>query len=153
MTRAIWIGVLCLFAATAAQAADDEAYIEYRQELMEGIGADMGAVSDILKYKLPLTENIKGHADAMVAHADLIGPAFEHEVTAGKTDAKPEIWQERGGFAKAIADFKAASTKFAEVARGGDLDAMVAQFKELGKACGGCHKPFRKPEEESFHRH
>ena len=24
------------------------------------------------------------------------------------------------------------------------------EMKALGKSCGGCHKPFRKPKEESF---
>jgi cytochrome c556 len=30
-----------------------------------------------------------------------------------------------------------------EVAGGGDVGAIGAQLKNLGKACGGCHKPFR----------
>ena len=42
--------------------------------------------------------------------------------------------------------------KLADVASGGDMAAIGAQVKNLGKACGDCHKPFRKPKEERFQR-
>jgi len=144
--------ILSLLAGTA-QAQPDQGYIEYRQELMEAIGADIGAISDILKYGLPLTENIVGHAESLVDHAGLIAAAFEHKVIEGPTDAKPEIWQDFDRFKKAALDFAAASEKLTEVARAGDTAEISAQVKEVGKSCGGCHQPFRKPKEESFKRH
>jgi cytochrome c556 len=144
---------LILATSAAAHAQTDEGYIAYRQELMEGIGADIGAIGDILKYGLPLTENIVGHAESLSRHADLIVPAFEKRVVEGPTDAKAEIWDDFDAFKKATADYKAAAEKLADVARGGDAGAIGAQVKEVGKTCGGCHQPYRKPKEQSFKRH
>ena len=35
--------------------------------------------------------------------------------------------------------------KLAEAADSGDMAAVGAAMGNLGQACGGCHKPFRKP--------
>ena len=136
--------------ASDASAQSEEAYIGYRQTLMGGIGSEMGAMSDILKYGLPLTASLQGHARAMAALADLVPAAFQHKVTEGRTDAKAAIWADAPAFEKAGADFVAATAKLVEVAGGGDTGAIGAQLQAVGKTCGGCHKQFRKPKEESF---
>ncbi|TFH19849.1 MAG: cytochrome c [Myxococcales bacterium] len=136
--------------ASEALAQSDDAYIGYRQTLMEGIGSQMGAISDILKYGLPLTASIQGHARAMAALAELVPAGFEHKVTEGRTDAKAAIWADAPAFEKAGADFVAATTKLVEIAGAADAGAIGAQLEAVGKTCGGCHKQFRKPKEESF---
>ena len=136
----------------AAPAQDDSAYLGYRHELMEGIGSDMGAISDILKYGLPLTGSIEGHARSMAALAKIVPAAFERKITEGPTDAKAEIWSDPDGFAKASAAFAASTQKLAEVAATKDAKAIGAQVQAVGKTCGGCHKQFRKPKEESYKR-
>jgi cytochrome c556 len=32
------------------------------------------------------------------------------------------------------------------------MEAIDAQVKKLGETCSGCHKPYRKPQEESYRR-
>ncbi len=44
------------------------------------------------------------------------------------------------------------SAKLAVVAQSGGMADIAAQVKALGKSCGGCHKPFRKPKAERFKR-
>lgn len=148
VTIALSLSVL----ATDVAAQDDEAYIGYRQMLMEGIGKDMGAISDILKYGLPLTGSIAGHARSMAALAEIVAPAFGHRVSEGRTDAKPSIWEDAAGFATATTNFVEATKQLVEVAGSGDAAAIGVQLKAVGKACGGCHEDFRKPKEESFKR-
>jgi cytochrome c556 len=150
------IAIALAFGAAGAPArgADDSVHIEYRQKVMKGIGADMGAISDIVKNGLPFTAQIAIHADKIGTAADLIGPAFEKRVVDGPTDAKPAIWEAAEGekWDQAIADMRTAAAGLEDAAVGGDAEAIRAAVKGLGSACGDCHDPFRKPKEESYKR-
>ena len=46
--------------------------------------------------------------------------------------------------------FEEASQNLLAAAEGGDMGEIKAKFGATAKTCGGCHKPFRKPKEESF---
>jgi len=135
---------------TGTQAQDDSAYVQHRQKVMQSIGGHMGAIGDIMKNKLPFASSIAVHAQALQMTSTVIEDAFKKEITEGKTDAKPDIWQDWDKFTKAAKTMGEESGKLADVAQSGDMDAIGAQVKELTKACGGCHKPFRKPKEESY---
>ena len=61
----------------------------------------------------------------------------------GKTRALPKIWEDMNGFGKALTDWQAAvATLGGEVGKG--QPALAAAVGELGKSCGGCHKPYRE---------
>jgi cytochrome c556 len=148
--RALILTVL-LLASSPALAQSPEGTIQYRQNLMSAIGSDMGAIGDILKFRLPLTGNIQTHASNIASNAGLISSAFKAQVTEGATDSKPEIWQDWAHFEKDIAELQKAANQLSEtVANGGDGAAIGANVKALGRTCGGCHKEFRKPKEESY---
>lgn len=134
----------------SALAQSDEAVIEYRQKVMQSIGANMGATGEILKEKLPYQAHIAHHAYQIQSASELITGAFKKQVAEGKTDAKTDIWKDWDKFAAAAKDLQEESGKLAMVAQSGDMAAIAAQVKAVGKACGGCHKPFRKPKEESY---
>lgn len=145
------LGLACLVLLLGtAQAQDDDAYIQYRQKIMAGIGASMGATGDILKNKLPFPGHIYTHAQDIQRVSKLIGEAFKKDIAAGKTDAKPEIWKEWDKFVAAADAMEQESAKLADIAQKGDMEAIGAQVKKLGDACGNCHKPYRKPKEESY---
>ena len=42
------------------------------------------------------------------------------------------------------------TAELAKISQSGNMEAISAQVKKLGDACGACHKPFRKPKEESY---
>ena len=128
----------------------DAARLKYRQSLMSIVGTNMGAIGDIMKNQLALPGAIANHAGQMAESAALIAPAFEKQITDGPTDAKPEIWQDWAKFEKAIADYAEAARGLQTAAAGADPAAVGPAMKALGKSCGGCHKPFRKPKEESY---
>lgn len=145
--------VVCLsIPLSSALAQTDQDYLSYRQKLMASNGDHLGAIGVILKTKLPYTDHIAIHAQSIHAASQLIGDAFKKEITEGKTDAKPDVWQDWDKFVDAAKKLEEESGKLAEVAKSGDMAAIVAQVKATGKACGGCHKPFRKPKEERFPR-
>lgn len=144
------IATLAPLSVRAQGAADEKAVIEYRQLVMGAVGSNMGAIGGILKNQLALPGAIANHAQQMADSAKLMGPAFKQKVTAGKTDAKPEIWSDWAKFEKAIADYEKAATNLAAAAKGSDPAATGAAVKALGESCGGCHESFRKPKEQSY---
>ena len=150
---ALLVGVLGLaLMLTGAQAQDDEHILGYRQKVMTSMGASMGAIGDILKHKLPFAGHIGVHATDISRMSAVIKESFEKEITEGRTDAKPDVWQDWDKFVAAAEALQTEGAKLADVAGGGDMAAIGAQVKALGKACGDCHKPFRKPKEERFKR-
>ncbi len=135
-----------------ASAQSDDAILVYRQKVMQSHGASMGAIGEVMKNKLPFVNQIATHAKNIQATSAIVPEAFKKEITTGKTDSKAEIWKEWDkfvGFSKALGE---ESAKLAEVAVGGDMEAIAAQVKKVGGACGDCHKPYRKPEGERFPR-
>jgi cytochrome c556 len=142
------LSVIAPLSATAQPS--DEGAIKYRQKLMAGVGADMGAIGDVLKYGLPLPGHVAAHAKLLSERADLVAAAFERKVSAGPTDAKPEIWQKPDEFRTKTQAMKKAADELAKVAAGGDAAAIGRGVKALGDACGDCHESFRKPKEESY---
>ena len=142
-----------LWVSPGASRADSHAAdpsVKYRQSVMSIIGTHMGAIGDIMKNQLALPGAIAVHATQMAESAQLIAPAFEKRVVDGPTDAKPAIWSDAAKFDAAIASYEAAARDLATAASSGDPAAVGPAMRALGKSCGGCHKPFRKPKEESY---
>lgn len=136
--------------AAAQGAPSEQAVIEYRQLMMSAVGYNMGAIGGILKNQLALPGHVANHAQQMADAAKLVAPAFKQKVTAGKTDARPEIWQDWAKFEKAIGDYEKAASDLARIAQGSDPAATGAAVKALGESCTGCHDSFRKPKEQSY---
>lgn len=147
----LWLAIACLGSPALAQNA--EGTIQYRQNLMSAIGSDMGAIGDIMKFQLPLVANIKTHAANIASNSGLIASAFKADVSQGATDAKADIWQDWSAFEASANELQQAAQKLSDaVASGAETAAVVSDLKALGRACGSCHKKFRKPKEESYKR-
>ena len=142
------------FGLALVQAQEEEnPEIGYRQRLMKGQGASMGSIGDIMKYRMPNAgKHVEAHAKNIANYSSLIVEAFEKELTEGKTDAKPGIWQNWDDFVAKANALNAAGNDLAMAAAGGDTRAMMPKVKALGDACRGCHNEYRKPEEERFPR-
>jgi cytochrome c556 len=136
--------------AAQADAEQEAARVKYRQMLMSGVGSDMGGIGDILKNQLDLPGHIESHARQLAESSKLIGAAFKAQISEGATDAKPDIWQDWQGFQERIAELEKTARGLESAAAGSDPAAMGPAVKALGKSCGGCHKAFRKPKEDSY---
>ena len=146
LTGGFFAAVL-LFAPAAQAAGDPDEAIKYRQLVMSSIGAHIGAIAAVLKGKVPHGGHILGHAKAMHAASHMLDDIFPPDSDFGLTRAKPEIWQKPVEFKMAVKTFQEASAALVEAARSGDMSAIGAAIGTVGKSCGGCHKPFRKPKE------
>lgn len=129
---------------TAASAAG-EADIKYRQNNYKAIGAHMGAIGAIMKGEVDHKYQLSTHADAIAAIAKDVETLFPEGSgpDAGETRALPVIWTDADEFQKVVDGFKAAAANAAKVAESGDMAAMGDAVKQLGAACGACHKTFR----------
>lgn len=148
----IFLAILTgLLLATTAQ-ADDSAELIYRQKLMQLIGANNGAINHIVKNDLPHRDQIATYARAIEAAGGLIEAAFKKQIVEGRTDSKPEVWQQWDEYVAAAAKMSQAGAALAAAAESGDGAALRSSMRSLGSTCGGCHKIFRKPKAERFKR-
>jgi cytochrome c556 len=134
--------------ASQAQAVDEpENVIKYRQSVMKSMSGHMGAIVGVAKGEVGYVDHVAAHAQGINAMSKLLPELFPKGTSlldSDKTRARPEIWDD---FSKLVAAAKALemeSAKMIEVAASGDVGAIGGQLKNLGKACGGCHKPFRQ---------
>lgn len=149
LARLALLGLL-LAGPAAAQSEMEVAEIKYRQALMDATGENMAAISTILKNRLPLPGHVESHATQIGESAKLVAAAFKNPISKGETDAKPEIWKDWAEFEARITELDKAANDLAAAAAGSDRNAVGPAVKALGKACGDCHKSFRKPKEESY---
>ena len=156
LTLTVFLSTLLSFSLLFASSVSadgheqDEARVKYRQTVMGGIGNNMGAIGAIMKNRLGMSDAIAIHANQMAESAALIAPAFKRRLLDAPNDAQPEIWDDWAKFEEAIATYEEKARALAAAAAGGDAKATGAAVQALGKSCGGCHKPFRKPKEESY---
>lgn len=136
------------FAAAGDAPAD---IIKARQEHLKDMGAQMKAIVGQIKAGT-LDRTVMAAAATKIA-------GYSHEIPnwfpkgtgpeAGvKTAAKPEIWTQAPDFQTAADALPPEADKLVAVVATGDAAAIGAQLQATGKACGGCHKPFRVKTEE-----
>lgn len=147
-------GFVSMFSAPAVlgQKKMGDPNIGYRQKVMKSQVVNLRGIFDIVKKKVPHTGNLALHAQIINNNAKMILSAFKQRVTAGRTDAKPAIWENWKDFEKKAMALQRESAKLAEVARSMDKGAFGAQLKKTAKTCGGCHKKFRKKKADSYKR-
>ena len=138
-----------LLAASAGTLAHEhspaERAIEYRQSVYHVIGWNFAPMSAAIQGKSPYDKDAFALAAARIATlAPMLPEGFPAgSRVAGKTDAKPEIWQDTAEFARLMKELATRSAALAEIARGGDLEKIRPVFDDLARTCKGCHKKFR----------
>ena len=125
----------------SAQAFAQADVIEKRQDAMKGNSANAKAIKAAVESKDYATVEVK--AKDIMGTADRIPSLFPKGSTAGKTKAKPEIWEKSEDFGKAAKNLNKAAGELAAAAKSGDDAAVCTKVKALGDACGACHKQFR----------
>jgi cytochrome c556 len=117
---------VCLILTSGViQAQEDEAFIQYRQKVMTSNGANMGAIGDIMKNKLPYQNHIAVHAQEIQRMSTIIPDTFKKDIASGKTDAKPEIWKEWAKFTEAANAMGLEAAELAKVAQGGSMERLA----------------------------
>lgn len=134
-------------AVLMAGVAVAETVQEKRTKTMKDLGGHMGAIGKVAKGEAAYSPAIVDHAKGIEMISHQVVDLFPEGSADEKSRSKPEIWSDWAGFEKAANDFKAVTPALVTAAMSGDTGQIGAALGAVGKTCGGCHKPFRKPKE------
>ncbi len=119
--------------------------LRFRTSTMQAMSIHMGLLAAEKKGDITLeAADRKAHGEAVRALSILVVDLFQRD-TSDHTRSKPEIWSEWDRFAAMSKALEMASIRLAEATRGGEGARIGAAVDAVGKACGACHKAFRKP--------
>ena len=150
MYRKLLTPLLALALATPVMAHDEDSpkhkAIKYRQSAMTLIGANFKPMGAMIKGEIPFDAAVMArHAKDLGAVASIdILRGFPQDSDGKGSKAKPEIWFEWDDFKAKLDDMQEATAKLAQVATGGDRDAIKAQFGKTAETCKACHKKFKE---------
>jgi cytochrome c556 len=116
-----------------------------RHEGMESIGKNFKVLHRELDSASPFVPAVRASA-LEISNLSRKASDWFPEGTgpeAGKTGAKPEIWQNAKDFGTKLHDFQVAAIRFNAAASGSDIAAMKARYADLGGACKACHDKYR----------
>jgi cytochrome c556 len=152
--RAAWptIRVLCALALLAAGTAradtreDAERAIHYRHSVYHviewNVAAMHAAVTGAVPYDPAAFAMRAGRVATLVPM--LLEGFTPNSYLPGHTLAKEAVWSHRAEFEELLNKLGTRSTALAEVAKGGDLNAIRPVFNELTQTCKECHKRFKE---------
>lgn len=125
--------------------AKPEQAIKYRQSAMFIMAQHFGRIGAVVKGERPYNKDEVAKNAAVAAEmSKLPWEGFVAGTDKGETHAKPEIWSNAAKFKTDAEKMEQEMGKLAQVAKGGDLNAVKAQFGATGKACKSCHDDFKK---------
>jgi cytochrome c556 len=136
---------LLFFGLAYAQFAKPEAAIEYRQSVMTIMGHHMGQMGAMVMGKKPY-EKQAFVRDATIVKmlATMPWQAFMTPGSdKGKTALKPSAFREKNKFMAKAKALEIETGKLLKAANSGDINAIKAQFGNVGKSCKSCHDDFR----------
>jgi len=125
--------------------ADDvKGVIKYRQNYMGAIGGHTGALRRLKDGQFTAAGHAQMHAKALAELTRHIAVLFPEGTLDGKTDAKPEIWQDWEDFEARAKESQEAAQALLDAVQSGDTDNIDGRFGEFTQTCKACHRPFRK---------
>ncbi len=138
--------VLALGTATAAVAMDkNDRAIAARQAAFTLMAANFGPMGAMAKGKMPFDQE---QFALRSANLELLSKMpwefFIPGSDQGKSESKPEVWSNTADFKEKADKLQQEVAKLVEVSKGGDQQAMFAQFGETAKTCKSCHKEYKK---------
>jgi cytochrome c556 len=142
---ALSIVALLVALPAAAQFRKPEDAVKYRQSVMYVMGTSLYArLGPMVKERVPFdAKAAQEHADVVVTMSKLPWPTFTPDTNGvGRTDAKPNLWNELPKFKDFSEKMQAEVLKLQAATRTGDLEAVKAAYKATDRACTQCHEAF-----------
>ncbi len=143
MIRTVLAMAAVAVGVTVAIAQSDP--ISQRKALMKGNGQHAGAVGKMVRGEDPFDAAKVNAAFAQWTEtAQKIPTLFPEPPKAGEeTRALPKIWEAKSDFEAKIAAFSKAVADNKDKVK--TLDELKVAMPLVGKACGDCHEPYRRP--------
>jgi cytochrome c556 len=136
------------FGTATTMAEDLAAVVKDRQAAMKQQSDDLKVIKAYLDGGGDQAAAVAKAKD-MLAVVDKIGPLWPAGTSSkdmpGKSNAKPEIWQDMAKFTAIQTTLKTGDQTLLDALTKGDKAAATAAFGDLGKnGCGACHGTFRE---------
>ena len=146
--RRLGVGTFVLIAATMASpelfAQDAHPEAEYRQLLMGGIRAHLGASGMIVNGATSNDGHLLAHAEGLNDLAQALPDAFQEGTGGEGSDALPAIWENPADFQSKLEAFQVAAAGFLAAVQSGDDSSYADAFGEVRGTCRGCHTDYRQ---------
>jgi len=146
--RMTWVLVLAVVGLSAGAAfgqfAKTEDAVKYRQSVMSVIGTHFTRMGAVVKGEAPYDRDaFEQNASLLATLTKLPWDAFMVAGSDKDSKMKAEALAQKDKFMDLAKANRAEVAKLAAVAKGGDLNAVKAQFGETGKTCKACHDMYR----------
>lgn len=132
--------------AHAAGPSPAERAVGYRQGVFHAIAWNFGPMSGMVKGEIPFDAKafaLKAERVAFLSTLPLEG--FVPDSLVGKSEAKPEIWNNMDDFKSKMQAFETEAGKLADAAKtASSIDALKPQFGKVGRSCKDCHDKYKK---------
>jgi cytochrome c556 len=125
-----------------AETSDDNAF-KYRQNIMTALKGHAGAIAMQARGLAGDPSQVANHAKAMASLGSELHLLFAEGSKVEDSESLDAIWEKPEEFAAAVTAAEEAMTALGEVAESGDMKAIGAAFRDVGKSCKGCHDNFR----------
>lgn len=144
------LGVMIAGAAVMAQEQpQNPGVVGVRQNAMRASAAHMGTVKKIVSEYPQALPQVADHAMALASLAEHTPELFPEGSEKDGSKALPAAWSDKAGLEKSAKTAQQLAMKLGEAAKGGDAQATLAAFGELGKnGCGGCHQTYRQKQQQ-----
>ena len=139
LASAIALGCVGFGAAQAQAPVAD--VVAVRQASMGLLGGTFAALRAAVANKTE-PKGFAGAGSAISNFGNVI-PGLFPQGSGANTKALPAIWTDWAAFQKAAADLSAVGEQVKAAAAANDPAMLAAAVEALGKACAGCHTPFR----------
>jgi len=137
--------------ALASPSVEDQ--IKARQSAYTFMGWNMSQIrAQVIDQDVEFNaDQVRAWANAIAATANsgmsaMYSPASVEGTGWKPTRLKPEFFDELDKVGEIAGNFIREATALAEVAEGGDIDAIAAQFRATGDSCSACHRNYRASE-------
>ena len=97
-----------------------------------------------MRQALSDTAKIAEISQSMLPWAQEMENAFPAGSDGAPSEASPQIWTDREGFASKITAYHEAILTLNEAALSGDETATIAAYQALGASCKSCHRSYRQ---------
>jgi cytochrome c556 len=131
--------------AAQAEMTREEFAVKFRRSSFTAMTWYFGPMARMAKGDMPYDKALFArNAENLAFLSKLPKDGFIPGSDVGDTKAKPEIWSKADKFKEANDHMESEAAKLAELAKGGNLDALKEQLGKLQKTCKACHENFKK---------